>query len=263
MISYKELFSKLDRAALIPFFVIGDPDYSTSLELVKAAIDNGADILELGIPFSDPIADGPTIQRADVRALDAGMTVEKSLKFIAEVKKYKDIPIGLLMYYNLVYKYGVDKFFKDFKAAGGNSVLIADMTVDVASEIEDSIKVSGLDTVYMVTPNTPESRREMVFERTTGFIYVVSLLGVTGARDTLSGSVKPLVQGLKASTDTPLCVGFGISKPEHAKQVAEAGANGVIVGSRIVKEIEENLGNEKVMINKVGALVAEFKKVLT
>ena len=114
MRTYKQVFSELKMAAMIPFFVIGDPDFETSLEIVKTTIDSGADILELGIPFSDPIADGPTIQKADIRALRSGMTVAKALEFIREVKKYKDVPIGLLMYYNLVYQYGTEKFFKDF-----------------------------------------------------------------------------------------------------------------------------------------------------
>ena len=132
MKSYKQIFSELDRAALIPFFVIGDPDFDTSLEIVKTAIDAGADILELGVAFSDPIADGPTIQKADIRARSAGMNVKKAMEFIKKVKAYKDIPIGLLMYYNLIYQYGAEKFFADFHEAGVNSVLVADLSIDDA-----------------------------------------------------------------------------------------------------------------------------------
>ncbi|MHC4494722.1 MAG: tryptophan synthase subunit alpha, partial [Planctomycetota bacterium] len=129
MKTYKQVFSELkeqNRTALIPFFVVGDPDFDTSLEIVKAAIDAGADILELGIPFSDPIADGPTIQKADIRAMKSGMTVAKALEFVRKIKDHKDVPIGLLMYYNLVYQYGTEKFFGDFHQAGVNSVLVAD-----------------------------------------------------------------------------------------------------------------------------------------
>ena len=138
MKTYKQVFSELselNRVALIPFFVIGDPDFDSSLAIVKAAIDAGADILELGIPFSDPIADGPTIQKADIRAIAGGMNVKKAGEFIKKVKDYKDIPIGLLMYYNLVYQYGTEKFFSDFHQAGVNSVLIADLSIDDADEI--------------------------------------------------------------------------------------------------------------------------------
>ncbi len=170
MISYKELFSQLNRAALIPFFVIGDPDYDTSLELVKAAIDAGADVLELGIPFSDPIADGPTIQKADIRAINRGMNVHKALEFIRQNKAYKDIPIGLLMYYNLIFHYGTDNFFADFHKAGVNSILIADLSIDDAEEVLAPAKAAGLDTVFMVTPNTETERVKLIASKTTGFI---------------------------------------------------------------------------------------------
>ena len=135
MKTYKQVFSELKRTALIPIFVIGDPDFETSLSIVKTAIDSGADILELGIPFSDPIADGPTIQKADIRSIKSGMTVQKARQFIRMVKDYRDIPIGLLMYYNLIFQYGTEKFFRDFHQAGVNSVLVADMTIDDADEI--------------------------------------------------------------------------------------------------------------------------------
>ena len=243
MKTYKQIFSELNRAAVIPFFVIGDPDYETSLKIVKAAIDAGADILELGIPFSDPIADGPTIQKADIRSLRSGMTVKKALEFIKEIKRHKDIPIGLLMYYNLIYQYGIEKFFEDFHSAGVNSVLVADLSIDDADEIVAPARKAGLDTVFMVTPNTEPARMKLIASKTTGFIYAVSLLGVTGSREKLSDSVAGLVAELKKITDVPVCVGFGISSPEHAGEVAKAGADGVIIGSKIVGIIEKNLDN--------------------
>lgn len=262
MISYSELFSQLNRAALIPFFVIGDPDYQTSLELVKAAIDAGADVLELGIPFSDPIADGPTIQKADVRAIRNGMNVYKALEFIRQIKAYKDIPIGLLMYYNLIFQYGTDKFFADFHKAGVNSILIADLSIDDADEVLAPAKAAGLDTVFMVTPNTQTERIKLIASKTTGFIYTVSLLGVTGSRDSLSDAVQGLVGKLKKLTDVPICVGFGISRPEHAATVAAAGADGVIIGSRIVRIIEENLGNKEKMVSQVADFINQVKNAL-
>ncbi len=248
---YQDVFNRLDRAALIPFFVIGDPDEQTSLNIVKTAIDAGADILELGIPFSDPVADGPTIQKADIRALKAGMTPRKALAFIAQVTAYKPIPIGLLVYYNLIYHYGVETFFREFKQAGGASVLIADLSIDDADEVAPAAAAAGLETVFMATPNCSDARLQKIVQHTTGFVYTVSLLGTTGQRTELSRLVKPLIQRLKALTTVPVCVGFGISSPAHARQIANDGADGVIIGSRIVKIIEENLSSADQMCSGI------------
>jgi len=263
MKSYKQIFSELDRAALIPFFVIGDPDFDTSFEIVKTAIDAGADILELGVAFSDPIADGPTIQKADIRARSAGMNVKKAMEFIKKIKAYKDIPIGLLMYYNLIYQYGAEKFFADFHKAGVNSVLVADLSIDDADEIIEPAASAGLDTVFMVTPNTETERMKLIASKTTGFIYTVSLLGVTGSREKLSEQVEGLIAKLKKLTGVPVCVGFGISKPEHASKVAAAGADGVIIGSKIVKIIEENLGNKEKTLAEISTFIKEVKSSIT
>jgi len=263
MKTYKQVFSELDRAALIPFFVIGDPDFDTGLETVKTAIDAGADILELGIPFSDPIADGPTIQKADVRARNAGMNVQKALEFIRKVKDYKDIPIGLLMYYNLVYQYGIKKFFRDFHEAGVNSVLVADLSIDDADEIIPSAVSADLDTVFIVTPNTDPQRMKVIASKTTGFIYAVSLLGVTGSREKLSAEASGLVSKLKGLTSVPICVGFGISKPEHAATVAGAGADGVIIGSKVVELIEKNLDNRKKILAEISTLLRDVKRAIS
>ncbi len=265
MKTYSQVFSELakqKKAALIPFFVIGDPDFDTSLEILKAAIDSGADILELGVPFSDPIADGPTIQKADIRARKSGMTVAKARDFIRKVKDYKDIPIGLLIYYNLVYQYGVAQFFSDFHQAGVNSILIADLSIDDADEIYSPAISAGLDTVFIITPNTDPERMKVIASKTTGFIYAVSLLGVTGSRDKLSDTVEELVGKLKRLTNVPVCVGFGISKPEHAAAIARAGADGVIIGSKIVDLIENNLGNRDKIIGDIATFLTEIKVTL-
>jgi tryptophan synthase alpha chain len=241
MRSYKDVFSENDRAAMIPFFVLGDPDQKRSLELIKTAIDAGADILELGIPFSDPIADGPTIQRADIRALENDITCTSAFEIIRQIKEYRDIPIGLLMYYNLICHYGKEKFYRDAAAAGVNSVLVADLCVDDAEEISELIEQNKLESVYMVTPNTSTERKKKIAELCTGFIYTVAVLGVTGARTELGESIVPLIHSLKELTEVPVCVGFGVSTPEHARQLAKAGADGVIVGSAVVNIIEKNL----------------------
>ncbi len=262
MKTYKQVFAEIEGTALIPFFVIGDPDFDTSLEIIKAAIDAGADILELGIPFSDPIADGPTIQKADVRAMKSGITVAKSLDFIKKLKQHRDIPIGLLMYYNLVYQYGTEKFFRDFHNAGVNSVLIADLSIDDADEIIAPAQAAGIDTVFMVTPITDERRIRTIVSKTTGFIYTVSLLGVTGSRNQLSERIEGLVKKLKELTDVPVCVGFGISRPQHATAVAAAGADGVIIGSKIVSLIEENLSDKQKCVESISAFIREVKKAI-
>lgn len=266
MKTYKEAFAELageERVALIPFFVIGDPDFETSLDVVKSAIDAGADVLELGIAFSDPIADGPTIQKADIRAAKGGMTMAKALDFIRQVKSHKDIPIGLLMYYNLIYQYGIEKFFADFHEAGVNSVLVADLSIDDADEVEGPAVSAGLDTVFMVTPVTAPERMERIAAKTTGFIYTVSVLGVTGSRDELSDTVADLVGKLKGLTEVPVCVGFGISTPEHAASIAAAGADGVIIGSKIVGLIEANLGNKEKMIAEITAFLSAVKGAIS
>lgn len=262
MKTYGEVFSQLDRAALIPFFVIGDPDFDTSLSIVKTAIDAGADVLELGIPFSDPIADGPTIQKADIRALNNGINVKRALEFIKKVKEYRDIPIGLLMYYNLVYQYGTEKFFADFHQAGVNSVLVADLSIDDADEIAGPAKSAGLETIFMVTPNTSTERMKLIASKTTGFIYTVSVYGVTGSREQLSDMAEGLIGKLKKLTSVPVCVGFGISKAQHAAAISSAGADGVIIGSKIVGMIEQNLGNSKKMLAEISAFLSEVKSAL-
>jgi tryptophan synthase alpha chain len=266
MKTYKQAFAELagqNRPALIPFFVIGDPDFDTSLEVVKAAIDAGADILELGIAFSDPIADGPTIQKADIRAMRSGMTMVKACRFIRQVKDYRDIPIGLLMYYNLVYQYGTEKFFTDFHKAGVNSVLVADLSIDDADEISGPAASAGLDTVFMVTPVTAPERMKRIASKTTGFLYTVSVLGVTGSRDKLSDTVADLVAKLKEITEVPVCVGFGISTPKHAAAIAAAGADGVIIGSKIVGMIEANLENKQKMLTEIKTFLTKVKTAIS
>jgi len=266
MKTYQEVFAELKgrrRAALIPFFVIGDPDVQTSLAVVKAAVDAGADVLELGIPFSDPIADGPTIQKADVRSMRSGMNMHKALEFIKAVKSHKDIPIGLLMYYNLIQQYGIQRFFQDFHKAGVNSVLVADLSIDDAQEILAPAQAAGLDTVFMVTPNTQPGRMKLIASKTTGFIYAVSLLGVTGSRETLSNTTEGLIRQLKGLTNVPVCVGFGVSKPEHARTIADAGADGVIIGSRLVAMIESHLNDPAQAIAEVTSFLAEVKATLS
>jgi tryptophan synthase alpha chain len=168
----------------------------------------------------------------------------------------------LLMYYNLIYQYGTEKFFRDFHRAGVNSILVADMSIDDADEVVPSAVSAGLDTVFMVTPNTTPERMKIIASKTTGFIYTVSLLGVTGSRKELSGMVEELIGKLKKLTNVPVCVGFGISKSEHAAAIAHAGADGVIIGSKIVELIERNLNNREKMLSEISSFLTEIKNAI-
>lgn len=261
MKTYKDVFAH-NRTALIPFFVLGDPDEQTSLDVIYSAIAAGADILELGIPFSDPIADGPTIQKADIRALAAGMTCGKALQMVEKVRQRFDIPVGLLVYYNLVWQYGPERFYRDAARFGVNSILIADLSVDDADEVFPLAKAYGLETVFMVTPNATDQRIRLVASKTTGFIYAVSVLGVTGARDRLAQSAIDLIKRTKGLTDLPVCLGFGVSRPEHAAQAAAAGADGVIIGSRLVAMIEQHIRDRDQMLRSVEQFIRQIKQVL-
>jgi tryptophan synthase alpha chain len=263
MKSYEGVFKDLRRknqGALIAFVVIGYPDYETSLKIVKKIIDAGADILELGLPFSDPISDGPTIQSANTRALSNGINTDKAFEFVKEIRKHSDIPIGILTYYNLVYQRGTEKFYADSKDAGINSILIADMPIEESEIICKYSEENKVDTVFMISQLTEDDRIKKIAEKTTGFIYVVARLGITGAKSTLEDSTLTLVKKIRNLTNKPVCVGFGLSNPDQVKNVIQAGADGAIIGSAIVNLIAENQNNEEIMLSKVHEYIADLKK---
>lgn len=260
--SYEKKFEelrKLCEKALITFTVIGDPNYDLSLDLVKILADK-SDILELGFAFSDPIADGPTIQAAHVRALSSGINTDKNFEFIKEVRKFTNKPIGLLLYSNLVYQYGIDRFYSQAKKVGVNSILIADLPIEESGLYVKTARKYNIDTVFIVSPLTSERRLKMILKETTGFVYLVSRVGVTGARKDLERSTLRLVKRIRVHTKIPLCVGFGISKPEHVKAVLQAGADGVIVGSAIIDIIENNLDDKEKMLKEVEEFIIKMKK---
>ena len=263
MTRYKKLFGKLEKnkeKALIPFVVVGDPNYKIGLEIVKTIISAGADILELGFVFSEPIADGPTIQTAGVRALKSGVNTDKNLNFIKQIRKSNnEIPIGILTYANIIFQRGIDKFYKDAAKAGIDSVLVADLPIEEADDYIKAARKNKIDTVFIVSPLTSNERLKKITKKTKGFVYVVSRLGVTGARADLQEGTLKLLKRIRPKTKLPLCVGFGISKPEHVKSVFKAGANGAIVGSAVVKIIEKNLRNRKIMLKKIGDYIKLIK----
>lgn len=245
--------------AFIPFFVIGDPDYRGSLEAVKAALRGGADMLELGIGFTDPIADGPSIQAADLRALKAGMSVDLCFQFIREVRTFSDVPIGLLVYYNLILQRGLDRFCREAKAAGLDGILAADLPIEEAGLLLKACRKNEIDPIFMITPTITEDRLHRILGPARGFLYIVALLGVTGARGKLHPDILQLLKRVRSKTDLPLCAGFGISRPEHVRTLTRYGADGAIVGSAIVDIIAGNLSSRRRRVREIEAYVKKMK----
>jgi tryptophan synthase alpha chain len=254
------LFSRLkhqNRKGLIAYITAGDPAPDRTPALVEALERGGADLIELGVPFSDPIADGPVIQRAGYRALQAGTSVRKVLQIAKEIRTRSEIPLLLFTYLNPVMRYGIEKLAADAKAAGIDGCLLTDASVEEAAAYVDVMRSAGLDTVFLAAPTSTPHRLRLVAEYSTGFVYLVSRTGVTGERDSISGSVGPLVESMRAITDLPLAVGFGVSTPQ---QVAEIGrqAEAVVVGSAIMRLIEQNAGNASLEI-QLESFVRELK----
>jgi tryptophan synthase alpha chain len=233
----QSLFNK--RKALIAYITAGDPTPERTPQLVAALERGGADLIELGVPFSDPIADGPVIQRGAERALKSGTTVKKVLEIARQIREKSQIPLLLFTYLNPVLRYGLDQLAKDAKAAGIDGCLLTDLSVEEASPYVNVMRSAGLDTVFLAAPTSTPERLKLVAQYSTGFVYLVSRTGVTGERASVSDSIQPLVQSMRAATTLPLAVGFGISTPEQAREVAHL-ADGVVVGSAFVRLIEQN-----------------------
>jgi len=236
------LFSRLQaerRSALIAYITAGDPTPERTPRIVAALECGGADLIELGVPFSDPIADGPVIQRGSERALKAGTTVAGVLNIAAEIRRRSEIPLLLFTYMNPVLRYGLEKLSQDAYRAGIDGCLLTDLSVEEACGYVEVMRKAGLDTVFIAAPTSTEQRLRLVADYSTGFVYLVSRTGVTGERNTLSESVAPLVHRVRQTTSLPLAVGFGISTAEQARTVGGI-ADGVAVGSAFVRMIEEN-----------------------
>jgi tryptophan synthase alpha chain len=237
-------FSKLrasNKRAFIAYIAAGDPTLERTREIVLTLEKCGADVIELGVPFSDPLADGIVNQMAADRALRSGTTTAKVLAFIKELRRETQIPLVLFTYLNPVYTYGFERFHTDAAAAGADGVLILDLPPDEASQNKELIESAGLKHIRLIAPTTPEERITLIAAQSEGFIYYVSREGVTGAQTELSGSIGSMVGMIKSHTQTPVAVGFGISTPEQARAVAGM-ADGVVVGSAIVKLIEQHGG---------------------
>jgi len=239
------LFDNLRRSGrkgLIAYLTCGDPSPERTPALAEALERGGADLIELGVPFSDPIGDGPVIQRAGERALRAGTTLHKVLEIARQIRSRSEIPLLLFTYLNPVLRYGLEALVKDAAAAGIDGCLLIDASVEEAGDYVRVMRAAGLDTVFLASPTSSPRRLQLVAQYSSGFVYLISRTGVTGERDSISDAVAPLVARMRAVTDLPLAVGFGISRPEH---VAELGrqVEAVVVGSAIVHLIERNLDN--------------------
>ncbi len=256
------VFARLKKPAFIGFIVAGDPDKETCIRAAMALVDGGTDILELGIPFSDPVADGPSIQKADERSLAAGTKVDTVFEIVRELRKNTDIPVVFLAYYNIVYHRGVDRFYKEAHEAGVDGILIADMPVEESDDVYETALRYGIDPIFLITQTTSDERIKKIAARAQGYLYLVAVLGVTGVRDTVSTGALELLGRVRKHTGIPLALGFGISTPGHARICAEAGADGVIVGSAIVDIIEKNLGNPDMMKRDLKSYVSAMKKAL-
>src|SRR5947207_2311686 len=236
-------FFQKKQKALIAYLTAGDPSPARTPALVEALVRGGADLIELGVPFSDPIADGPVIQRGGERALKAGTTMATVLDIARQIRAKSEVPLVLFTYLNPVLRYGLDRLGADAAAAGIDGCLLIDASVEEAATYVTAMHRHGLDTVFLAAPTSTERRIKLVAQYSTGFVYLVSRTGVTGERDSLSDAVAPLIRSVRAVTDLPLAVGFGISKPEHVAELGQQ-VEAVVIGSAIVRVIEEHAGPE-------------------
>ncbi|MBP9853633.1 MAG: tryptophan synthase subunit alpha [Candidatus Omnitrophica bacterium] len=251
------LLKKRNRKAFIAFLTAGDPDLKTTEELVLGFEKSGVDIVEIGVPFSDPLADGKTIQAASQRALAKGVTTEKVFKLVQRLRLKTQIPIALMMYYNPIFHYGDAKFVAKCKTCGVDGLIIPDLPPEEAKILKSAADEHEIATVFFMAPTTTPQRMKLISNYSTGFIYFVSLTGVTGARTALPSSISKQIKQAKSITDKPICIGFGISNATHVKEMSKV-ADGVIVGSAIINEIVANKGKKDLVHN-----VCKFVKQLT
>lgn len=231
------------RAALMPYYTLGYPEPETSLAAVQAAAANGADLMELGMPFSDPLADGPTIQRSTQIALEQGMTIQRCLAMTAVLRQRGVTqPLILMGYYNPILSYGLGRFVQAARAAGANGLIIPDLPLEEAAELEQHLQAAQMALVYMLAPTSTPERIQAAAERASGFLYLVSLTGVTGARSGISAGLAEFVARVRQAARTPIAVGFGIGTPEQAQAVGKL-ADGVIVGSALINTVDHNPDN--------------------
>ncbi len=250
------------RAALVTFTTAGDPDYDTALGIMRALPAAGADIIELGMPFSDPMADGPAIQAASIRALKGGMTTRKTLQMVREFRQYDQVtPVILMGYYNPVYIYGVDQFLADALDAGVDGLIIVDLPPEEDVELAIPAKKAHMACIHLATPTSDKARLEKILQHATGFVYYVSITGITGTGEPDIEPVRTAVSVIRRQTDLPVAVGFGIKTPENARKFAEF-SDAVVVGSAIVNIISANIDQEGLANPALEARVLDFVRSL-
>ena len=251
------------RSAFVTFITAGDPDYETGREILFGLAEAGADVIELGMPFSDPMADGPAIQAASIRALKGGQNMIKTLQMVREFRERDDAtPIVLMGYYNPIYIYGVERFVKDAKSAGVDGLIVVDVPPEADDELCLPAMAQGLNFIRLATPTTDAKRLPRVLDNTSGFLYYVSITGITGAAAPDPTAVSAQIETIRRSTDLPIAVGFGVRSPEQAKAIAE-GADGVVVGSALVNAISQSLDNEGRPTGKTVPAVLDMVKELS
>jgi tryptophan synthase alpha chain len=248
-ITFKKLKTQ-SRKAFIPYIMAGDPTLEKTRENVLLLEECGADIVELGVPFTDPLADGPTIQRAAERALKAGVTLKKIIPFVKKLRQHTQIPIVLMTYYNPVFKYGEEHFVRDAKDAGIDGVIIPDLPPEEGEGFIKASRIYNLSTIFLVAPTSTDERIKKIIASCSGFVYYVSITGITGSRLTLDRTFKNHINAVRRLSDKPVAVGFGVSTPEDAKNIAQM-ADGIIVGSAIVKKLYEHPISAKEFIKKL------------
>jgi tryptophan synthase alpha chain len=248
------------KKALIPFITAGDPDLRTTEKLIFTLEKNGADLIELGVPFSDPMADGPTIQMASERSLTNKTTLKMIFELVKRVRKKTVIPIILMGYYNPFFIYGLKHLARDARDAGVDGILTVDLPPEEAGGMKFQIERAGLDMIFLLAPTSNDARIKLIVENASGFVYYVSLTGVTGVRSKLAKDIKKQLSAIKRNTALPIGVGFGISNPLHAKLVAKW-TDAVVVGSAIIKIIESSRNKEQ-MLKKVGKFASSLKRAM-
>jgi tryptophan synthase alpha chain len=249
---------KEGRAGLVTFVTAGDPDYATSLAILKAAPGAGADVIELGMPFTDPMADGPAVQASSLRALKAGQTLRKTLDLVRAFRAADpDTPIVLMGYYNPIYIYGVDRFLADAVSAGVDGLIVVDLPAEEDDELCVPALKAGVNFIRLATPTTDDKRLPAVLANTSGFVYYVSITGITGAATPEFGRVAQAVARIKRHTDLPIAVGFGVKNAEHARTIAQ-GADGVVVGSALVEAVRTSLDPDGKATAKTVPAVADL-----
>ena len=247
----KVLPNRFKKKVFIPFLILGDPDYNTSLEIIKSVIDHGVDALELGFAFSDPIMDGITIQKANNRALSFGMNIKKAFDLLNDIRKYSDVPISLMLSFNLIYNYGIDNFLSECNKLNINAVLCPDIPLEESNELVNLAIKHDVNIPFIISLTTSYERIKKICDISSGYIYLVSLLGITGKRENINYSFLEQIKLIRGLTELPIYVGFGISKSEHVKHILTNGADGVIVGSAIINLIDKNLENNQKMISEI------------